>query len=87
MIVLWKNDQSTHTHTHFRPKQSYLKRGEEAWGGVGGWGEREEKVSGQETSSAYLNVDFFKNIFHMSTSWMFDLVSTYVAMYSDFTEI
>ena len=35
MIVLWKNDQRTHTPV--RPKQSYPERGGKAWGGVG-WG-------------------------------------------------
>ena len=44
MIVLWKNDQSTHTYIPFRPKQSYLERSEKAWGGVG-VGEKEKKQS------------------------------------------
>ena len=56
MIVLWKNDQRT--HTPICPKQSYSERGGKAWGGVAGLGEREERVLGQETSSTDLNVDF-----------------------------
>lgn len=56
MIVHWKNDRRI--HTPLCPKQRYPERGGKVWGGVGGWGEREERVVGQETSSTDLNVDF-----------------------------